>query len=773
MNDTTGRVTRHSHSSLWGGFQAVVSDGRLIAAEPFADDPTPSPLLEAIPEAVHHQSRIARPMVRAGRLEHGPGGNREKRGAEPFVPVSWDKAFDLVAAELARVRGEHGNEAIFAGSYGWASAGNFHHSRYQLQRFLGAYGGFTNQVQSYSIAAAITLLPHVVGTLGVMGPEMTSWDGICRDTELFVTFGGLPLRNDQVGTRGAAVHELETWLRRAAEAGVVFVNVSPCRDDTPAFVNPEWLAPRPNTDTALMLGLAHTLAVEGLHDPDFLERCCTGYPEFEAYLLGKSDGQPKDADWAAGIAGVDGDAIRALARRMAQRRTMISAAYSLQRGEHGEQPFWAAVALAAMLGQIGLPGGGFGFGYGSIAGMGMPRGPRVVPRLPPIKNPCKSFIPVARIADMLLEPGGRYDFDGESRTYPDIRLVYWCGGNPFHHHQDLNRLIEAWRRPETIVVHDPWWTPTARFADIVLPATTTLERNDIGCGDRDRIVVAMHRAIAPVGEALSEYDIFSGLAARLGLDDVFTEGRSEMDWLRHLYDVARQQAAQHDVVWPDFETFWAEGRVEVPQPPEPRTLFTDFRLDPEAHPLKTPSGRIEIRSETVAGFGYDDCPGQPTWLPPAEWLGAELAARFPLHMLSSQPRHRLHSQMDCAGVSQADKVQKREAVYMSAVDAAARGIGDGDIVRIFNDRGAALAGARVTEAMRPGVVNLPTGAWYDPETPGEVGSLDKHGNPNVLTFDRGTSRLAQGPSAQTALVEIERYDGPVPEITAHRPPPGA
>ena len=771
MSDGTSTARHYHHGSLWGAFEAVVEDGRVTEALPFEQDQAPSDLLRSIPDAVHSEVRIDRPYVRAGWLEDGPGGRRDRRGAEPFVPLDWDRALDLVAGELGRVKAEHGNAAIYGGSYGWASTGRLHRANAQLHRFLNMAGGFTASVQSYSVAAAMQILPHVTGSFGATVGGMTSWDGIVRDCELFVAFGGLPLRNDQVGGAGTATHELEPWLKKAGEAGVDFVNVSPYRDDMPEFVGAEWLAPRPNTDTALMLGLAHTLVAEGLHDADFLARYTVGYDGFEAYLMGRDDGQAKDAVWAASIAGIEAETIRSLARRMAASRTMVTASYSLQRGEHGEQPFWMTVTLAAMLGQIGLPGGGFGLGYGSIAGLGMPRGPIVVPRLSLGENATGSFIPVARIADMLLEPGGAYDFDGEKRNYPDIRLVYWAGGNPFHHHQDLNRLIEAWRRPETIIVHEPWWTATARHADIVLPATTTLERNDIGAGDRDRFLVAMHQAIPPVGEARNDFDIFAGLAGRLGFAESYTEGRDEMGWLRHLYEVARQQAARHQLTWPDFESFWEAGHVAVPEPAEPQILFHAFRQDPEANPLKTPSGRIEIGSETIAGFGYDDCPGRPTWLEPEEWLGASKAENYPLHMLSNQPSTRLHSQMDQGRVARADKIRGREPVLLSTTDAAARGIADGDVVRVFNDRGEVLAGARLTEAMRPGVVQLPTGAWYDPAEPGALGSLDKHGNPNVLTRDVGTSKLAQGPSAQSALVEIERYDGTLPEITAFHPPP--
>ena len=244
-----------------------------------------------------------------------------------------------------------------------------------------------------------------------------------------------------------------------------------------------------------------------------------------------------------------------------------------------------------------------------------------------------------------------------------------------------------------------------------------------------------------------------------------------MEWLRHLYDVYRQRVARDGIEMPGFDAFWEKGHFELPQPDAPPIPFADFRADPQAAALKTPSGRIEIWSETIAGFGYDDVPGHPAWMEPVEWLGSEKAARFPLHLVSNQPRARLHSQLDCGSVSRAAKVAGREAMRMNPGDAASRGIAEGDIARVFNDRGACLAGVVVSDAIRPGVVELAPGAWFDPVDPAIPGSLEKHGNPNVLTIDKPTSTLTQCCAAQTALVEVERYDGPAPEITAFDPPP--
>ena len=428
------------------------------------------------------------------------------------------------------------------------------------------------------------------------------------------------------------------------------------------------------------------------------------------------------------------------------------------------------VTLAAMLGQIGLPGGGFGFGYGAMHGVGGAPPPVTPPSMSKGENKVTNWIPVARVADMLLNPGGGYSFNGEDRTYPDVRLVYWCGGNPFHKHQDLNRLLRGWAKPETIIIHEPWWTPSAKRADIVLPCTTTLERNDLAASSFDRYLLANHKAIDPVGAARNEYDIYADLAGRLGFRAAFTEGRGEMDWLRHLYDIFRQRASSSGIEMPGFETFWEVGHFELPAPVAPPIPFEAFRKDPAGEPLKTPSGKIEIYSETIAEFGYDDCPGHPVWLEPAEWLGSDKAGRHPLHMVSNQPIARLHSQLDCGAVSRTAKVAGREGLRINTDDATARGIADGAVVRVFNDRGQCLAGAVVTDALRPGVVELATGAWFDPIDPGEPGSLDKHGNPNVLTLDKPTSQLTQCCAAQTALVEVEHYAGLVPEITAFDPP---
>jgi biotin/methionine sulfoxide reductase len=759
------KTRRYPTLSHWGAYTALVRDGRLIGCEPFAHDPAPSPMIHTMPDMVHSPLRVARPAIRESWLRGR--GAPERRGTDAYVEVEWAQALKLVHEELTRVRTRHGATAVFGGSYGWASAGRLHNAMTQTHRFLYAGGGCTGQVGNYSWGAAQFLLPHVIGTYQPLTGKITDWNSVAAHTDMVLAFGGMPLRNAQVIAGGAGEHTTAYWLDRTAARGARIVIISPTRGDIPTDVKAQWVAIRPNTDAALMIGMAHVLLTSDRHDKHFLDNYCIGFERYAAYLRGETDGEPKTAEWAAEICGVPADLIRQLALAASACRTLVNCTWSLQRAHRGEQPYWASIALAAMLGQIGLPGGGFAFGLGSINSAGNPRIEGAVPELPCGQNPARQAIPVARIADMLLHPGETYRFNGSDHVYPDIRLVYWAGGNPFHHHQDLNRLQQAWTRPETIIVHDSWWTPTARRADIVLPATTTLERNDIGASSRDRYVFAMHRALAPQGLSRSDFDIYRELAAMGGYEHAYTEGRDECQWIEYLYERMRARWKTAGLPEaPPFEDFWQQAYLALPPPSRDFVLFEDFRRDPARHPLHTPSGRIELYSTRIAAFGYDDCPPHAAWLPPAEWLGAQAACRWPLHLITSQPAYRLHSQLDPAPLSAAHKIQGREPVRIHPADAAQRQIQDGDLVRVHNDRGACLAGALLDDGLMPGVLVMSTGAWFDASD----AKLERHGNPNVLTPDVGTSQLTQGSSALSTLVDVERWNGDAPALQAFNVP---
>jgi trimethylamine-N-oxide reductase (cytochrome c) len=642
---------------------------------------------------------------------------------------------------------------------------------------LAFHGGFTDDTGDPSIQAAMVILPHVVGDLEVY-EQQTAWPTILENSSTVVFWGCCPINNNQVGTHPAdhyAYVAMQQLREKANGRKIKVISIDPRLTDTAQYLGADWIAPRPNTDTVLMLALMHTLYTEKKYDSDFIAKYTYGFDKFVPYLLGESDGQPKTAEWAAPITGVDASEIRELAHTLAQGRTMLISGYAIQRADHGEQPYWALVTLAAMLGHIGLPGGGFGFSYHYDNGGSLTAKAPGIVGISVGDNPIKSALPFERVTEMLLNPNAPFDFNGEQMTYPDIKMMYWAGGNPLTHLWQTNKVIEAWRRPETIVVADPFWTATARFADIVLPVTTAFERNDIELSGTysQKFIVSMHKAVEPVGESRSDFDIMTGIAKRLGFEDEFTERKTEMEWLRSFYAQAQQAAKALDVAMPEFDAFWnGSGYVEFPIPADAKDYVkhADFRADPVKNPLGTPSGKIEIYSNTIAGFKYEDCPPHPTWIEPTEWLGGPQAGKYPLHIISPHPQYRLHSQLDNTVLREAYEISAREPIWINSSDAKAREIAQGDVVRVFNDRGSVLAGAFVTSRVRGGVVVLHEGAWYDPERPGEIGTLCKHGLVNVLTLDKGTSKLAQGNIANTALVQVEKYSGNVSAITAFDAP---
>ncbi|GGB40878.1 biotin sulfoxide reductase [Tistrella bauzanensis] len=758
-----------------------------LALEPDPADPAPTILGTAL-AGPDHAVRIRRPAARAGWLkamEEGAGAgagtsgaaagdqggadHHGRRGTEPFVELPWDEALDLAAAELARIRRTHGPTAIYGGSYGWGSAGWFNRARVHLHRLLGAAGGFTMGTGTYSHGAAERMIPHVLGMdFAAAAAAAPDWDQIASRTGLILSFGGMPLKNAQLDWGGVASHRVGAALDQGFARGMRMLTVAPIADDAAVTGKAAWQPIRPGTDTALILALLHELDVGGLIDEPALDRLTSGWPVLCRHLHGQDGTPPKTPDWAAAITGIPAGTITALAHQLADAaaapdgRVLIAMAWAVQRHQHGEMAVWAAIALAAALGQIGLDGGGVGIGYGAGGGFGMPQNGRRPGLIGPLPNPAGMEIPVSRFADALLDPGRRILHDGRRITLPEIRLVWWAGGNPFHHHQDINRLRRAWARPDTIIVQDMAWTSAATHADLVLPATGPLERADIGGGLHGATIIAMQPRHPPVGEARDDHAILAAIADRLGCRNAFDGGETAAAALERLW--ADYRAA--DAGLPDLATLRALGRIDpapLHAPAQTRAgRLARFRADPATAPLNTPDGRIMLASDAIAAMGLAS---HPVFTPADEWLGAAGAvARFPLHLLSPQPATRLHSQMDHAAPSADAKLGGRERIDIHADDAAARGIADGDCVMVFNDRGACLAAARICPTIMAGVVALPTGAWYDP-APADAGPdgtdaqgrpVCRHGNPNLLTLDAGTSPIAQAPSAQSCLVEIRR-----------------
>lgn len=759
-------MTKKLTSNHWGIGVATIKDGKVISIDPHPIDPDPSMLNGNIASSLQGKARVLNPAIRKGWLERKSNAPDGRRGDDEFVEVSWDEALDLIAGELRRVKSTHGNEGIFAGSYGWSSAGRFHHAQSQLKRFLNCYGGSVSTWGNYSYNAALGMMPHIVGPFRDHVKTATRWPVIAQHSKLVVMFGGMAARNMQVSDGGISQHRMKDNLMACVNNGVRFINISPHKADLGDDVGAEWLALKPGSDVAVMLGIAHHLVETSQHDQAFLDRYTTGFDQFKKYLIGADDGQPKDADWAAKISDIPADRIRKLADEMAADRTMISLAAGIQRADYGEQPLWMAMTLAAILGQIGLPGGGYVAGYGVNGNIGN------IDRLfrwgsfPQAVNPVKDILPVAMITEMLMNPKGEYQYQGGKHQFPDARMVWWAGGNPFHHHQDLNLLRKAFQTPETVIINEINWTSTARHADIVLPVTSAQERRDIGGGQSDNALIPMQALIEPQGQSRNEYDIYTDLAKRLGIDQAFTEGRSDEDWLKLMWQQTKDAAKAHDLTLPDWEGFINGDVITIPDPSPDCVFLEDFRADPIKTPLPTPSGKLEIYSETLAGFDLADCGGHAKYFQPRDEAKGDEGT---LYLISGQPKTRLHSQHDNGDFSMSHKVNGREPLLVNPIDAEHRGIKDGDVVELFNSRGRCLAGAVVTSNIRQGVVFLWTGAWFDPDLT-RPDHRDRHGNPNTLTHDKRTSSLTQSPASHSAMVEMVKLDGDAPPITVHNQP---
>jgi trimethylamine-N-oxide reductase (cytochrome c) len=769
--------------SNFGAFWAKVAAGRVVGVRPWEGDPHPIPTIEGAVDLAYSASRIRYPMVRRAYLEKGPGASPETRGADDFVRVSWDKALDLVAAEIKRCAAI-GPWSIYTGSYGWGHFGRLFNSQTGLRRLFNMMGGSVNSSSNYSKAAIEAIMPYVLGQIDAEGPQ-TSHQTILENTDLIVFWASDPLKDNHISTN-VPDHGEYGWFEAMKKAGKKAIFIDPLKTEGCKILGAEWLPVRPHSDVALALGIAHTLITENLADKKFLAEYTTGWEIFFDYVTGKKDGVAKTAEWAAEKTEIPADTIRDLARRLVKGRTMLVSGWTPQRQQHGEQFPWAFVTLAAMVGQIGLPGGGFCQRY-HLDDAGAPQADSPAlsstmqagkrkETMPWPKEKGTDTIPCARIVDMLMNPGKTYEHNGKTWVYPDVKMTYWVGGNPLHHHQDRNRQIAAWKKFETIVIQDFQWTASARFADIVLPAATSLEREDMeGLGVVTRkAFFAVRKVIEPLYEAKSDYAIFQMLAEKLGLEPAYSEGKTELDRVKEVYAAAMEQAKTKKIAMPDFDEFWKKGIVEFATPEKNlrRTKYDKFRQDPLLNPLPTPSGKIEIFSKTIEKFGYDDCPPHPTWLEPIEWLGAR-EKKYPLHVNSSHPDYRLHSQLNGTKVRSLYAVAEREPCTINTADAAARGIKSGDVVRVFNDRGQCLAGAVVTDDIRPGVIQLQEGGWYDPIVAGEPNALCRYGDVNVLTPDIPTSRLAQGTSAHTCMADVEKFKAEPPKVMVFSTPTNA
>ncbi|KGI56672.1 molybdopterin guanine dinucleotide-containing S/N-oxide reductase [Campylobacter sp. MIT 97-5078] len=796
-----GSVITAAH---WGILKLTLKNGVVVKSEPWRKlTNMDNPLWYQTPDMIY-KSRVRFPYVRKSYLENPDKPKPELRGKDEFIRVSYEKAIELIAKELAKTRKQKGTQGVFAGSYGWKSSGNMQNSRILLHRFMNVTGGFVGVTGDYSTGASQVIMPYVVGSIEVY-EQQTSWENILSESKIVVIWGADPLSTLRISWTANEQKSLE-YFERLKKSKIKVIVIDPIRTETAKFLKADWIAPRPNTDVAMMMGMASHLIATKKVNYEFLENYTTGFDKFKAYLEGKEDGVVKSVQWASKICGIEPKVIENLAETFYDNPTMIMSGWAMQRAQHGEQPHWMLVTLCSMLGQIGTKGGGFGLSYhysgggvptckgGVIGGISagavgiwkngkfqaMPKSTQALSGAEWLQNAASRSFPLARIADALLHPGKTIDHNGEKITYPDIDFIYWVGGNPLVHHQDTNTNVKAWRKPRTVVVNEIYWTPTAKMADIVMPVTSSYERNDITmAGDYSNMhIVPMKQAVAPVDESKDDYEIFADICKVYGkaVYNAFSDnGKKAMDFIKEYYESALKQTRAFGEAFatpmPSFEEFWAKNEPITFEPSMESmewVRFADFIEDPILNALGTESGLIEIYSKSIAKYKYNDCKAHPTWFEPIEWLG-NANENAPFHLLTNHPANRLHSQLCHTSLREKYAVNGREPILINKKDAQKLGIKNGDVVRVFNKRGEVLAGAVLSDDIMQGVVRLCEGGWYDPDENG----LCKYGSVNVLTLDLPTSKLANGNIAHTALVNIEKFTKTLPEVTAFSAPKGA
>nr|WP_321280403.1 trimethylamine-N-oxide reductase TorA [uncultured Vibrio sp.] len=768
--------------SHWGAFRAHIYAGKVQDIKPLELDKNPTEMLNGIKGIIYSPSRVRYPMVRLDWLKKHKY-SADTRGNNRFIRVTWDEALDLFYRELERVQKEYGPWALHAGQTGWNQTGAFNNCTAHMQRAVGMHGNFITKVGDYSTGAGQTIMPYVLGSTEVYA-QGTSWSEILENSDNIVLWANDPVKNLQVGWN-CETHEsfkyLEQLKEKVATGEINVLSVDPVKNKTQRYLENDHLYINPMTDVAFMLAVAHVLYNEELYDKKFIETYCLGFEEFVQYVQGQTkDKTEKTPEWAASICGVKADKIREFARMLVNGRTQILMGWCIQRQEHGEQPYWAAAVVAAMVGQIGLPGGGISYGH-HYSSIGVPStgfaGPGGFPRnldqgMKPKWdnndfNGYSRTIPVARWIDAILEPGKEINYNGGKVKLPDFKMMVISGCNPWHHHQDRNRMKKAFKKLQTVVTIEFAWTATCRFSDIVLPACTQWERNDIDVygSYSSRGLVAMHRLVDPLFQSKPDFQIMSELTQRFGRREEYTRGMSEMEWIESLYNDCKK-ANEGKFEMPEFNEFWEKSVLDFGEG-KPWVRHADFRKDPELNPLGTPSGFIEITSRKIGRYGYEHCQEHPMWFEKSERShGGPGSDKYPFWLQSCHPDKRLHSQMCESEEFRATyAVQGREPVYINPVDAKAKGIKNGDLVRVFNGRGQLLAGAVLTDSYPRGVVRIEEGAWYGPLNEKE-GAICTYGDPNTLTQDIGSSELAQATSANTCIVDFEKFTGKVPPVTS-------
>jgi anaerobic dimethyl sulfoxide reductase subunit A len=751
---------------------AHVQNGRITRLE--SDDRPDSPAAPQLRACVrgraylrrqYHPDRLMKPLKRTG-----------KRGEGEFQRISWDEALDIVVSQFERIKHQYGSSSLFV-PYGTGSYNQLNGS-HVARRLMNLYGGCLGIYNSYSWGATNLATPTVFGTL-VTGNQRQDW----LNAKTIIMWGWNPAEMRD-GTNS------DYFIKLARQAGTRVVCIDPRHTLSAAALADEWIPIRPGTDVAMMSAMAYVLIKEGLFDADFVRTHCIGFdgsqmpdPEKESYsdyILGVRDGIQKTPEWAETITSVPRDTITGIAREYAiNKPSILYQGYGMQRRAFGEQVVRAGCVLAAITGNVGVPGG-----WAGGLGLQAPDGGALGIVFPIGENPVKAEIPVFLWTEACLRGKSMTAKDGVrgvNKLENDIKLIYAVASNCLiNQHADINRTAEILRdesKVEFIIVQDNFLTPSARFADVILPACTQFETWGVEDGWKygDEVIL-QPKLVEPPGECKSDYRICTEIAEQLSIGIAFTEGKDEKAWVEYCLGEFRRIRFPE---LPTLDQFIDQNLGAWTRPiTHPEIAFADFRRDPDHFPLNTPSGKVEIYSKQLFDKNNPrEIPPIPKYIPErenpclgemeesleredqtknappkntSEIISAITQGKYPLQAIGHHTLHRVHSTHDNNDWLGEAFPQR---VFINPLDASARGIQDGNDVRVFNDRGEIVLPCRITVRIMPGVVDIPQGAWYKPNLDG----VDYGGNVNVLTSHRWTP-FAFGSTQQTINVEIEKQN---------------
>ena len=753
------------------------------------------PITLSYKKRCYSPNRIRYPLKRVD-FDHKGERNIENRGKSRYLRISWDEALDIIASEIIRIKKTYTTKAIFYQSDCHGENKTVHAAHGCGRRLLNLLGGYILQVRNPdSWEGWVWGGKHVWGMepVGQQVPQANVMVDIAENSELLL-FWGCDQETTPWGWSGQMASRLSYWF---TDLGIQQIYIAPDLNYAAGVHADRWIPVRPNTDAALYLAIAYVWITEGTYDKDYLSTHTYGFEKFVEYVLGKEDGNPKTPQWASGITGIPARNIKALAQLWASKRTSIVIGNGGPgiRGPYSTEPARLQILLLAMQG-LGKPG----VHQAKMLEWGMfdRRGEYPLPKssMRPdlhagyrggyISDTNDLFIPKTLVPDAILNPpvswyGCESETTGRENQFkkytypmencPEIHMVWSDSPCWITCWNEGHRLVKAFRDPkiEFVLAQHPWFENDCLLADIILPVNTVFEENDISfdaLSGQYTVIFPEEKCIDAIGESMSDYEIVCAIAERLGLSKGYTGGKSVDEWIKESFDHSR---IQNMVSWDKLKE---KKYYVIPTAPDWKNDppgLKNFYDNPEANPLKTPTGKIEFESIGLKEHFPDDNerPPVPHWIPFGETHQESLlhprSQKYPFLMMSNHPRWGVHAnhediswlrEISTCKVMGADGY-RYQPVWIHPQDAKRKGVNTGDVVKVFNERGMILAGVYVTERIMPGVLSIDHGAKYDPIVPGEI---DRGGAINAITPRNTTSRNACGMATSGFLVDVERAD---------------